>query len=269
MPTLPFRTGNNMPRRTRYAGLDIATIGGRFEHLLQHAWGGRQREMAADLGVSQGLISKVARGEQAPGPKLVEALAALPRVNETWLYTGKGEPLVPPPNPPKVQDYDLPVARRLLPGPVGRHSELLTDDRYPVAASLHSESCYWYEVQAGDLILDEVAQKVEVGDLLLMQTDPLMCRDRLEVLGKRCVVRTFFNRLSPDLPEYMLAEVGWDPRGRRPTFFPFGVGERIQIDNPTPTTSAEDNPEALRRLDESFQMSFEDIVALNVLLVRR
>ena len=258
-----------MPRRTRYAGQDLTTLGGRFEYLLQHGWGGRQREMAADLGVSQGLISKVARGEQAPGPKLLDALAALPRVNETWLYTGNGEPLVPPPNPPKVQDYDLPVARRLLPGPVGRHSDLLTDDRYPVAASLHSESCYWYEVQAGDLILDEVAQKVEVGDLLLMETDPKLCRDRLVVLGKRCVVRSFLSRLRPDFPEYMLAEVGWDPRGRRPTFYPLGVGDRIQIDNPTLATPEEDDPEVLRRLDKSFPMSLEDIVAFNVLLVRR
>ena len=55
-----------MPRRTRYAGQDVKTLGGRFEYLLQHGWRGRQREMAADLGLSQGLISKVARGSRPP-----------------------------------------------------------------------------------------------------------------------------------------------------------------------------------------------------------
>ena len=219
MTTLPFRTGNNMPRRTRYAGLDIATIGGRFEHLLQHAWGGRQREMAADLGVSQGLISKVARGEQAPGPKLIEALAGHPRVDARWLLEGIGEPLAAPDRTLPTGDLSLPVSRCILPGHPENHASLLTGFRFQVEMLLRP-SAYLLEVQADAPVVRVPGLRIAAGDLLVMETDRGVWMGNRPVLPGKLVAL----RLGGDRGvDFVLARVHMDPTTRELAFDCFGV----------------------------------------------
>src|SRR4051812_12270583 len=115
-----------MPRTTGYAGRGPETAGGRVERLLRDVWGGNQRRMAAEIGVSQALISKVARGEQVPGRKLLEALARPRRVNSAGVYEGRGEPLADGDQPETAGEPMLPVARCLLPGPPRGEAALLT-----------------------------------------------------------------------------------------------------------------------------------------------
>src|SRR3954470_7652077 len=100
-----------MPRTTAYAGRGPETPGGRVERLLREVWGGSQRRMAADLGVSQALISKVVRGEQVPGRKPLEAPARPPRHPAAWVYEGKGEPFAEPDRVEVTAEPMLPVAR--------------------------------------------------------------------------------------------------------------------------------------------------------------
>ncbi len=208
-----------MPRRTRYAGLDIATIGGRFEHLLKHAWGGRQREMAADLGVTQGLISKVARGEQAPGPKLIEALAAHPKVNARWLLEGVGEPLAAPDRTLPTGDLSLPVSRCILPGHPENHASLLTGFRFQVETLLRP-SAYLLEVQADAPVIRVPELRVAAGDLLVMETDRgVWLSNRMVLVGKLVALR-----LGGDHGvDFVLARVRSDPMARELVFDCFGV----------------------------------------------
>src|SRR4051794_31806674 len=158
-----------MPRTTAYAGRGPETPGGRVERLLREVWGGSQRRMAADLGVSQALISLVVRGEQAPGRKLLEALARHPRGDATGVYEGKGGPLADLDRSVPSGEPMLPVARCVLPGPPQGESALMTGSLFPVAASFHRASRYWLEVQPHDPVALAPEQRIAVGDLLLME----------------------------------------------------------------------------------------------------
>lgn len=208
-----------MPRRTRYAGQDLKTLGGRSEYLLKHAWGGRQREMAADLGVSQGLISKVARGEQAPGPKLIEALAGHPKVNARWLLEGVGEPLAAPGRALQTGDLSLPVSRCILPGHPENHASLLTGFRFQVETLLRP-SAYLLEVQADAPVIRVPELRVAVGDLLVMEADrDVWLNNRPVLLGKLVALR-----LGGDHGvDFVLARVRMDPMTRELRFDCFGV----------------------------------------------
>jgi len=208
-----------MPRQTRYAGQDLTTLGGRFEYLLQHGWGGRQREMAADLGVSQGLISKVARGEQAPGPKLIEALAGHPKVNARWLLEGVGEPLVPASRSVPAGDLSLPVSRCILPGRPEEHPTLLTG-LYLQAGGLFRPTMYLLEVVPDDPIVRVPELRVAVGDLLVMESDGAVWRSNPQILAGRLVaVRQGGGRGAG----FALAVCHMDPVNRELLFDCFGV----------------------------------------------
>lgn len=241
----------------------------RIEWILENHFGGSQRKMARAVGTSQASLSRIINGVQRPGSKLLSAIASLPEVSDSWMYTGNGVPLVSSPQGLAVEELELPVARRLLPGPMEQHRDLLTDDGFPVARRFYRESRYWYEVQRGDPIVGEAGRKIEVGDLLLMETDPHQRRHEPELLGKLCVVRpTFLRKVQPRIPECLLAEIGWYPGSRQLAFYAFGIERYVVRENPTPSLSAQDDPDALRRLDHTFELSMDDVIAINVLLVR-
>ena len=62
----------------------------RVKFLLDYRWRGNQREMARDLSVSQGLISKIVNGVQGPGKRFLHALARQTGVNAEWVLGGVG-----------------------------------------------------------------------------------------------------------------------------------------------------------------------------------
>src|SRR5262245_46859385 len=83
----------------------------RVKFLLDYRWHGNQRQMARDLRVSQGFISKIVNGLQGAGRRFLEALARQPGVNSEWLMRGEGQPLLLPPK------ATVPIAQGVLLGP--------------------------------------------------------------------------------------------------------------------------------------------------------
>src|SRR4051812_640798 len=82
----------------------------RVKFLLEYHWLGNQRQMARDLEVSQGLISKIINGLQGAGRRFLGILGSQPGVNADWVLRGEGQPLNLPPK------GTLPVALGVLPG---------------------------------------------------------------------------------------------------------------------------------------------------------
>lgn len=181
-----------------------AVIRDRVKFYLEYKWDGNQRRMADDLGVSQGLVSKIVNGQQGAGKDFLAALARQPGVSADWLDSGEGPPLTLPPK------GTLPVALGVLPGPPLRYPHLLTGQRQPVAADLDRETRYWLDLQANSLLLRDATLALLPGDLLLMETDTAWTR-RLDLIeGRLCGVRC--RQGLPD-PGYRLGKLYSDADG--------------------------------------------------------
>jgi hypothetical protein len=199
-----------MPKPTSYAQQDPGTPAGRIEFLLRVVWSGNQTRMAADLAVSAALISKVVRGERAPGSKLLDAVANDRRVNRLWVHEGQGEPLRAEHREAPADEFLVPVARIILPGPPGDHAGLLAGPRLPVAACFFTSSRYLLEVQAGDAVVFVAELKIAPGDLLLLETDGAVWQGNIRILNDRlCAVRT-----EAGDRRHLLAQARVDPRGK-------------------------------------------------------
>jgi len=120
--------------------------------------------MAADVGCTQSLISRVVRGVQTPGPRLLEKIAGKPEINKIWLQTGQGEPLVP--------HDSLPISEEILSGPPHKHRYLLLPERYPVTREQYSETRYWLRIHSTQPVVKANPFKVRANDLLLLECDP-------------------------------------------------------------------------------------------------
>ena len=175
----------------------------RVKYLLAHLWRGRQREMARSVGVTQGLLSKVVNGQQAPGPRLLTALAAHPDVNGEWLRTGAGQPLYLP------EEGSLPVSYGLLPGPPLRYPHLLSGARHPVARVHDRETRYWLLLGPTSPLVREPGLRLASGDLLLFEADAGWTRQPNLTHGRLCGVR-FPGHLEPC---YEVGVVTWSPQG--------------------------------------------------------
>lgn len=208
-----------MPRTTTYASLDPETSDGRISILLRDVWGGNQRKMAEDVGVSQPAISKVVRGDQPPGRRLMELVAADPKVNPEWVLRGVGGPTPAPAPESTGGDWMVPVAGCILPGHPRRHAALLTGARLPVAAFYRSESRYLLAVQPGDPVVYAEGERVAPGDHLLMEADrDVWLSNRMVLVGKLVALRLDGGRGA----DYVLARVRRDPMTRELEFDCFG-----------------------------------------------
>jgi len=155
----------------------------RFGWALAAVWAGSQSQMAADLGVSQALISRVTRGLQQPGPRLLKALSKQPTLNSVWALTGTGEPYANP----SARIATLPISNRPLPGLPSRHRGLLTGEQLAVSTAESSDSRYFLRADARYV----QPLVIERGDLLLFETDArIWRRDPHFLSGKPCLVRT-------------------------------------------------------------------------------
>ncbi len=211
-----------MPRKTEYAQQSLTSLGGRIEHVLKVVWSGNQRRMAADLGCSQALISLVVRGEQAPGPKLLEALSKDPRINVDWLLHGVGELLSRPSPTTVAAEWLVPVARSILPGLPGEYAGAFSGIHVSLPACYRSPTRYLTQIQLDDLVVRAHTAKVAAGDYMLLEADRKLWRTNPRVLhGKHCGVRI----MCGDIETYLLASVDWDQRSIEPTFDLFGAAE--------------------------------------------
>jgi hypothetical protein len=154
--------------------------------LLDQHWFGNQNRMAGELGVTQGLISKIIKGRQGAGREFLEKLAGQPGINREWVLTGAGQPF------PMPTKGTLPIAVGILPGWPDRHPEKMTGQRHPVADALEKPSRYWLQVDAGSPLLRVPELAFLVGDLLMFDADSTLWVSNLE----SCVGRLFGVRLE-------------------------------------------------------------------------
>jgi hypothetical protein len=175
----------------------------RVKYLLAHLWRGNQREMARAVGVSQGLISKVVNGQQAPGPRLLTALANHPGVDSDWVVSGTGQPI------PFPERGSLPIAAGVLPGPPLEYPHLLGGSRHPVADALSRPTRYWLLLAQNSPLVREPSLRLAPGDLLLLDSDPAWTRRPDLTDGRLCGVRL----PAHPSPEYHLGRVVLLPRG--------------------------------------------------------
>jgi hypothetical protein len=140
------------------------TIGERVKYLIEVLFRGNQGRASDALGLAQTYISKIMRGERNPGTKLLDALARIPRVNETWLLSGEGEPMLP------SSGGTLPISVAIIPGPLESNMHFCGGERHPVAATQERDTRYWLRVQtafSGRLCRD---MRMFPGDLLQIET---------------------------------------------------------------------------------------------------
>lgn len=149
---------------------------------------GNGAKMAGAIGCSNSLLSRIARGEQEPGRRLLEAIASHQNVNATWLLTGEGEPLLKARNPDGVEGSLLPVTRALFAGSPSENELFLTGEFFPVAAKFHSHSRYWLRIEEATRGVAR-AWQLEPADLLLMESDRSYWKNEQHVHKRLCIFR--------------------------------------------------------------------------------
>lgn len=109
---------------------------------------GSQRQASIKLGVDASTISRVANGEVPASRKLLHAIASIPNINSDWLVSGVGNPIR---NIPKILidiGSIVPVARKLLPGPLLEHEDLLSNEFIAVPRASYGAGVYAVPVSA-------------------------------------------------------------------------------------------------------------------------
>lgn len=157
----------------------------RFATVLEVVFGRSQGAMAKALGCSQSIISRIVRGKQAPGAKLLMTLAEYPALNRAWVLTGVGEPLLS-----QLQEYNgdaaLPIARTPFVGLPYDHPLCLEDVLYPVPRNLHRRSRYWIRIVGDHPFITDNNLRVADGDMVLFESDKSEWPARL--INKPCLI---------------------------------------------------------------------------------
>lgn len=165
--------------------VNISTPSGRVAWYLRKIWSGSQTRMAADTGLTQAAISKVVLGRRNPGRRFLLAVAGHPLVNGSWLLSGIGDPLLQPGMEGASGELMLPLAERLLPGPVEEHRDYLSGAFIPVFRQDFAASRYWYRIGDADQGLPDLV----AGDLLLLESDSsVWTEDPRYARGRICAV---------------------------------------------------------------------------------
>jgi transcriptional regulator with XRE-family HTH domain len=155
----------------------------RVKYVLEVIWGGKQREMARAVGITQSLISKVVSGLQPPGKRVMEALAKYPAINADWALHGTGHAIEFP------QRGSLPIAFGVLPVPPLEAPHLLSGSRHPVADQYDRNSRYWLLLTEQSPVVRHQPHRLASNDLLLLETDAAWTRRTDLVDGRLCGVR--------------------------------------------------------------------------------
>ena len=216
----PMNEGETTDRKE----LDLTTTAGRVAWLLLHVWADNMRGMAEDLGLNHSAISKIVGGRRGVGGRVLTTIAAHPKINPAWLFTGEGAPLLAARQDPPSGDMTLPVAERPLPGPPEEYPLQLTRSRHPVFSRDHRLSRYWLAVLRGTPIVHAKGEMVAAGDHLLMESDRRLWVDQPQVLYGRLVVVKIGGEDGPDL---VLSRAGSRPAGGYLPLDTFGVTKRI------------------------------------------
>lgn len=205
----------------------------RIEWLLIHQWGNSITLMANAMHASRPALTRVIAG-QLPSGRMLEALASRASINVNWLLTGEGKAVA-------GRTDAVPVATRLLSGPVGRHPELLSRFTLPVASPFVLEAPYWFQVTPETPIVREKSGSVVNGDYLLIETSARWT-DRLEAYAGRLVVLreaegnpVVIARVPPEPSEFEVVsqfELGTIEAIAHARLFPKHTRERARTDPP-------------------------------------
>jgi len=158
----------------------------RVRWLLENRFQGNRSAFAEMIGFSHTIIGKVVAG-QAPGRKLLAAIAEKMRVNSEWLLTGKGQPYGEAPD--SAGRPGLPVCEALLPGPPLEHQELITGGWLHIPDQLHAASQYWLRLTSSQPIVRDPLRGFRAGDHLLLETDRERFPRQKKLFNDLCVVR--------------------------------------------------------------------------------
>jgi hypothetical protein len=156
--------------------------------MLNNLHEGKRNRLAAAIGVSTAAVSRIFKGKQKIGPRMVAALAAHPRINAAWVTDGLGEPLrSTSPGQPGSPGRVLPVFSTLPTGSpqyLPRRSTLI----FPVPEMDFSETRCWYQVPADAPITRDVNWMIRPGDFLLLDYDGHdWLEDSWTLVGRLCV----------------------------------------------------------------------------------
>jgi len=150
----------------------------RIGKIIHVAFSGSQRSLAQAVGMSAPLISRVLAGEMKPSGKLIAAISDLPQINAVWLRTGKGEPIQTKPQILADIGAIVPVAKRLLPGPLLAFESLLTHKFFSVPRAFYSATTYAIEVQSCGCSEEFLKkERLKPDDTLIVVTDAEVCRN--------------------------------------------------------------------------------------------
>ena len=150
---------------------EAESLPSRIDWLMKKLWRNSQTAMANDLGVAQSTIANVLARRRKPGRPLISALAAHPLVNESWLKSGSGPPLLLEATG-AGGEIALPIARRFFAGLPLDHSDCLAEVLYPVPRRLYRDSRYWIHVEGvGHPFVSIKSSGIRQGDWILMEPD--------------------------------------------------------------------------------------------------
>lgn len=140
----------------------------RLRWLLDEWWGGNQRRMASELGLSTSMVSKVLAGERQAGRQFFHAIIEKRPTNLNWLLTGQGEHTM---EHAASADRMLPIATCVLPGPPADSQSVLAGRFAAIEPSSYRPTRYWLDVPERSPITRSREAMVREGDLLLFETD--------------------------------------------------------------------------------------------------
>lgn len=162
----------------------------RRERLLQFIDGvccGSQGQAAKRLGVDASSICRAVSGEKPVSRKLLHAIASIPNINSDWLATGMGNPISGKPKILTDIGSIVPVARKLLPGPLLKHEDLLSSKFIAVPRASYGAGVYAVPVSA--LIAGLVAKVAArwLQDHLFKPDDTLLIDTAVEAVAVKSV----------------------------------------------------------------------------------
>ncbi|EDL62261.1 hypothetical protein PM8797T_28074 [Gimesia maris DSM 8797] len=130
------------------------------------------------------MIAKIANGQQEAGKEILSRIAAITSVNQKWLETGFGEPLL---FQPSEERFLIPISNALLPGLPSRHKALHTTQNLALPASIYQPTRY--AIEAINCFQGEPMPAVILPqDLLIIETAITHWRSNLQVLEQKYAV---------------------------------------------------------------------------------
>lgn len=190
----------------------LSELASRVALLVDLLAGGSQRAFAKMVGCSHAVIAKILKGQQDPGKEILGRIGQVPQVDQTWLMTGEGEPLV---RQISGDDRRVPVADSLLPGPPSEHLHLLSSREEVVPASIYKETLYAVDVAACVPAYDDPQEHFLPGDRLLIDADPKRWVGNIQSLQDKLCVTVLNHSEGPIVTmrrvqvSYSLKHKGW------------------------------------------------------------